>query len=62
MRAIFLSLCLFLSLLSFSQAKNEFAGIDSKMDKIPAHDSNSTITIANYISSNFNRNLFFVIV
>lgn len=53
MRAVFLFLCLFLSLLSFSQAKNEFAGIDSKMDKIPAQDSNSTIAIANYISSNF---------
>lgn len=51
MKRVFL--CLLFTCVSFGQAKDPYALLDAKMDKIPADLSSSTDGIAEYINGNF---------
>lgn len=53
MKNIYLILFLFFSLLSFGQLNTSYSVVDAKMKAIPVKASFSTVTIANYINSNF---------
>ncbi|MFV5698223.1 transglutaminase domain-containing protein [Flavobacterium sp. ZT3R17] len=57
MKNIYLTLSLFLSVLSFGQVNSGFGLIDNKMAAISTSSTNSTAAIANYINANFKTDM-----